>query len=125
MKVKMNKHTRWNSKALFPGDTVEIDSTTAHRWVEKKIASLIKTERADTKHAPTPASAAADEQYTRGELSKMKYNDLRKLAALRGIKFPRSTKKEALINMLVPEAAEPESGDTRRDATQRTDKKKE
>lgn len=42
MNVQMEKMTRWNGETLKPGDEIEVDSNTAQRWINKKIATAVE-----------------------------------------------------------------------------------
>lgn len=99
MKVLMIKQTKWNGEVLRPGDTIDIESNTANRWINNGIAGPCDS-------GENPATASNGElEITRESLQDLKYNQLREKAAENGIKVPRGTKKPDLIDLILTEAA--------------------
>jgi len=102
MKVRMKLQTRWEDKVLRPGDTAEIESNTARRWIDRGIAEPaasvpIPVEEPDAAETVSPIKSGT-------ELEDLKYNELRKIASEKNITVPKGTKKPELI-VLIRESA--------------------
>ena len=93
MKVKMILQTRWEGEVLKPGDTAEVESNTAHRWINRGIAEPVTgvSIPAETPDITEPVST---------ELEDLKYNDLRGIASEKNITVPKGTKKQELIALI-------------------------
>lgn len=87
MKVKLNKRTYWIGKALQPGDTIDVNSEVAERWLKNGIASASDEAEIAVNEDPQPAK-------------EMTYKELKLLATARGIKYPKNVSKAVLINLL-------------------------
>lgn len=93
MKVVMKKQTKWNGEVLRPGDEKDVEGEAARRWINKGIAEPVTT-------VSTPATIPDASEPEDVLLEDLKYNELRKIASVRGIKVPRGTKKSELIALI-------------------------
>lgn len=98
MKVKIKRQTRWEDKVLRPGDTAEVESNTARRWIDHGIAEsaasvTIPAAEPDATEPVSPIKSGT-------ELEGLNYNKLRKIASGKGIIVPKGTKKPELIVMI-------------------------
>lgn len=103
MKTRMLKSTFWG-KALKRGEEIEVDDSTARRWVNNGIAELVpEPERAG--HGADPAEVDENAQDNTGEdqsLDKMTVAELREQAKEAGIEDCNKMNKAALIEALTP-----------------------
>ena len=109
MRVRMKLQTRWNGIVRKPGDTAEIDSNTALRWIKNGIAAPVESEKNETATAETTAVTEFDD---------LKYNELREIAKKRTITIPKGTKKPELIALL-QESTEPPAEPTEKPAEEK------
>lgn len=99
MRVRMNKQTRWNGEVLRPGDTPDIETSAAERWIKNKIAEPVSlASESNIVHLRSPVIVK--------DLENKKYNELRKIASGKGITVLRGTKKPALIDLILQSSAE-------------------
>jgi hypothetical protein len=96
MKVKMIKQTVWNGKVLRSGDTADIESATARRWISHGIAGPL--EQAAGGGIPEAEMAVI---YKREELEQMKFNELRKIAVGMGFAIKFGKRKPDLIDLII------------------------
>ena len=94
MKIRMISQTRWNGVVRRPGDTTEIDSNTALRWIKNGIAEPVEPGKTE------PAEAGKTEETASTELEGLNYNEIRKIAKGKNITIPKGTKKPELIALL-------------------------
>jgi len=98
MKIIIKMQTRWNGEVLRPGDEADIESATAHRWIDRGIAEPVEADAV----SPSISDTSEPEE----SLEDLKYNKLRKVAGERGITVPRGIKKPELIALIRGEATE-------------------
>lgn len=109
MLIRMIRQTRRGDEALRPGDTVEVDDTTARRWIRKRIAEAAETESSqvpkqdpkkeqtkDPKQDPNQDPKKEQEQGKKQTPAKEQDKDPKKEQEKKKAKSPAARKRENL-----------------------------